>query len=134
MKKLEKAKYENEFYVVLDDKTDYLNFVSRTSTKEQRKKFMIGNIFINAAVCKKCGDYIRSKNLHDYVGCRCFSVFVDGGSHYCKRSGNEEDYIDVIELFYDVKKEVEIERKQIENKKILNCIVNFFKLIKTRYK
>lgn len=92
-------KYTNEFYEVLDER-DYLNFVSRSSTPAQRAKFNVGDIFINAAVCKKCGDYIRSKHRHDFKFCSCGSVAVDGGSHYAKRIGQEDDYIDIIEPFY----------------------------------
>ena len=97
---MNKQTFPNE--VVTDvDSSDYLRFVSITSSKEQREKFMIGDIFINAAVCLKCHKYIRSKNLHDFVRCNCGAVAVDGGSHYGKRVGNKEDYISIIEEFYD---------------------------------
>lgn len=96
----EKKTFDNE--VILSDSRDYLNYVTITSTKEQRRKFDIGDIFINAAVCKKCGDYIRSKNRHDFVTCKCGNVSVDGGSWYSKRSSETLHYINVIEYFEDI--------------------------------
>lgn len=92
--------FKNEAYIILDE-TDYLNFVTKSSTKEQREKYFIGDVYINAALCKKCGDYIRSKNKHDYRTCSCGAVSVDGGSHYARRVGNPEDYFDIIENFYN---------------------------------
>lgn len=106
MPKLKKAFFENEFYIILD-KTDYLNFVSKSSTKEQRKKFFIMDVYINAAVCLKCKDYIRSLHVHSFVTCSCGAVSVDGGSHYVRRSGNPEDYVDVVEYFADVEAKME---------------------------
>jgi hypothetical protein len=104
MKKI--VKVENEIHIVRYDEedVDYLNYVTRTSTKKQRRKFDIGDIFINAAVCKKCNSYIRSINRHDYKMCDCHAIGVDGGSWYAKRMGQEEDMINVIELFYDADK------------------------------
>lgn len=95
---MKKEIYKNEAYVV-KGKTDILNFVTKNSTKNQRRKFDIGDILINGVVCKKCGDYIRSKNRHDYKLCKCGAVGVDGGSWYCKRIGDKNDYIDVVEEF-----------------------------------
>ena len=39
----------------------------------------------NAIRCKKCGDVIESKSVHDFVWCSCGSVFVDGGRDYLRR-------------------------------------------------
>ena len=44
----------------------------------------------NAARCKKCGDVIESKHLHDWVTCECGAIFVDGGREYW-RWGGEPD-------------------------------------------
>ncbi len=82
-------------------KSDYLFLLSKGVCKEQRKEFYCWDIFINWAVCLKCKDYIRSFNIHDYRSCSCWAVSVDWWSWYCKRSGNPEDYIDVIENFQD---------------------------------
>lgn len=51
----------------------------------------------NGAVCLSCKDFIRSMNRHDYKMCSCWETWVDGGSWYIKRLGN--NYIDVIEKF-----------------------------------
>ncbi len=95
-----KKTFENE--VLIDPgTTDYMNMVSRTSTKEQRNKLFIGNVFINGAVCIHCRDFIRSKNRHDFRSCSCGKVKVDCGSHYQRLLGNTEDYIPVFEKFYE---------------------------------
>lgn len=99
--KTTKEEYTNEAWRITDEKTDYLNYVTRSSTKKQRRKFRIGDIFINAAVCLHCKDYIRSTHKHDYVTCSCGKVSVDGGSWYVRRRGQEEDMINIVEPFYD---------------------------------
>lgn len=38
----------------------------------------------NAARCKKCSDIIESKYRHDFVTCKCGSIFVDGGLDYAR--------------------------------------------------
>ena len=78
---------------------DYHWKYSKGLTKEQRKELNMGDIWINAAVCLKCKDYIRSLNVHDYRSCKCGAIAVDGGSWYCKRAGKSEDMINVIEMF-----------------------------------
>lgn len=97
--KLKSATYQNEAYIL--NEVDTMNFITKSSTKEQRKKFDIGDIYINAAVCLHCKEYIRSKNRHDFKRCKCGKIAVDGGSQYCKRVGNQEDMISIIETFYD---------------------------------
>ncbi len=96
---MKKKTFPNEVYIMPE--VDTLNFVTKSSTKKQRRKFDIGDIFINAAVCMKCGDYIRSKNRHDFVWCGCKSIAVDGGSWYAKRLGNPTEIINIIEPFQD---------------------------------
>lgn len=54
-------------------------------------------IIKNAARCKKCGDVIESKHRHDFVGCKCGAIAVDGGREYLRRlypGGEESDYIE----------------------------------------
>lgn len=96
---MKKKTFQNEAYIVPE--TDTLNYVTKSSTQEQRAKLDIGGIFINAAVCLKCSEYIRSKHRHDFKFCKCGAVGIDGGSWYAKRLGEEEDRIDIIEAFYD---------------------------------
>ena len=48
-------------------------------------------IIRNAIRCKKCGDIIESKFVHDFKFCGCGSCAVDGGYDYLRRCGNRED-------------------------------------------
>jgi len=52
-----------------------------------------GMITRNAARCKKCGDTIESKSVHDWVSCKCKAIFVDGGKEYL-RSGGDIDALE----------------------------------------
>ena len=54
--------------------------------KAVREKYGYGPIFLNSIQCIKCQDIIVSKHRHDYVTCSCYSVAVDGGSHYLRRA------------------------------------------------
>jgi len=45
----------------------------------------------NRARCRRCGDIIESRALHDFVWCRCRAIAVDGGDHYRRRLGASED-------------------------------------------
>lgn len=49
-------------------------------------------IIKNAIRCKKCGEEIESKSVHDFRFCKCASVAVDGGHNYLRRCGNSEDW------------------------------------------
>lgn len=49
----------------------------------------------NAAICKKCDDFIVSKTRHDFVECKCGVIFVDGGQEYLRRGGDPVNIIDV---------------------------------------
>ncbi len=68
--------------------TDYHDFCYRGSTKEHCEKLGIGSIYLNAASCKSCGYFIRSRNRHDMVFCKCGKSAIDGGSWYVKVLGN----------------------------------------------
>lgn len=54
-------------------------------------------ILVNRIKCKKCGDVIESKSVHDFNFCKCGKVAVDGGQDYLKRLGNLEDWEDLSE-------------------------------------
>ncbi len=100
---MKRKTFQNEAWEILaEDRVDYLWFVTKSSTREQRLKFDIGDIFINGAVCLICHKFIRSMDRHDYRICRCGAVAVDGGSWYARRVGNQKNRVDVIENFYDV--------------------------------
>ncbi len=47
-------------------------------------------IIRNMARCKKCGETIESKSVHDFVTCECGAIFVDGGREYLRRGGDIE--------------------------------------------
>lgn len=44
----------------------------------------------NRCRCKKCGDVIESKSVHDFVRCSCGECYTDGGLDYIIRSGDCE--------------------------------------------
>jgi hypothetical protein len=52
-------------------------------------------IIQNAAICKKCDDFIFSKHVHDFVECKCGAIFVDGGQEYLRRGGDRENILDM---------------------------------------
>lgn len=54
-------------------------------------------ILVNKIRCKKCGDIIESKTVHDFKFCKCESVAVDGGHDYLRRVGAREDWEDLSE-------------------------------------
>lgn len=45
----------------------------------------------NRCKCKKCGDVIESKSVHDFVRCKCGACSTDGGLDYIHRSGDCEE-------------------------------------------
>lgn len=57
----------------------------------------MNKITVNKIRCKKCGDIIESKSVHDFRYCKCGSVAVDGGHNYLRRVGNLEDWEDLSE-------------------------------------
>lgn len=58
------------------------------------------SIYRNMVRCKKCGDIIESKTVHDFKSCSCGAVAVDGGKQYLRRCGNKEDY-EELSLYYE---------------------------------
>lgn len=67
-------------------------------------------IIKNAIRCKKCGDIIESKNVHDLVSCKCGKVAVDGGKQYIRRmfESTPEDYEELSEF-----EDISVEEKKI---------------------
>jgi hypothetical protein len=58
----------------------------------------------NRLRCKKCLDIIESKHVHDFVRCKCGSIFVDGGQEYCRYGCPEspaEDWIEFLTEYDD---------------------------------
>lgn len=56
-------------------------------------------IKINKIRCKRCGDIIESKTVHDFKFCKCGAVSVDGGKEYLRRCfiNTEDDYEELSE-------------------------------------
>lgn len=67
---------------------DYTVDFPITTPKSVRRAGNVGDIFHNACTCKNCGETVRSRNRRDYRSCSCGKVSVDGGSWYCRRSGD----------------------------------------------
>ena len=57
-----------------------------------REEMGMARIIRNAIKCKKCGDIIESKTVHDFKFCSCGACAVDGGHDYLRRCGNLEDW------------------------------------------
>lgn len=60
----------------------------------------------NLAKCKRCGDIIESKSVHDFQMCSCGSIFVDGGDEYLRRGGDPEAFDEE----YDALHGIEVEK------------------------
>lgn len=60
-------------------------------------------IIANKIKCKKCGEIIESKSVHDFKFCKCGAVAVDGGHDYLRRCGNREDWEERSEVADDRK-------------------------------
>lgn len=56
-------------------------------------------IIKNAIKCNTCGDIIESKQVHEFVTCRCGLCSVDGGTDYLKRcyKNSPEDFTELSE-------------------------------------
>lgn len=52
----------------------------------------------NRCKCKKCGDIIESKSVHDFVRCKCGACFTDGGLDYIHRGGDCEPLDEFIKV------------------------------------
>lgn len=43
--------------------------------------------------CLLCGDVIQSMHRHDFTGCSCEAVYIDGGSSYTRILGEPESFV-----------------------------------------
>lgn len=94
-----------EKYKLKKGKTDYHAFTDIDMSIEARRKFDVGDVWMNQAKCKKCNDVIVSANRHDYATCKCGAISVDGGSWYCKRvAADLNDIEDMIVPFTHTEK------------------------------
>lgn len=46
------------------------------------KEINVPRLVYNAIKCKKCGDVIISRTVHDFVRCKCGTITNDGGLEY----------------------------------------------------
>lgn len=61
-------------------------------------------VYVNRARCKKCGDVIESRSVHDFKQCKCGAIFTDGGKDYIRRGGKDLNAIEDLSLTtYDIK-------------------------------
>lgn len=58
-------------------------------------------IIRNAARCRKCDTIVESKHRHDFVMCKCESIFVDGGTDYLRWGGEPDDFESLAEIDKD---------------------------------
>lgn len=54
-------------------------------------------VTVNKAQCRKCGDVIESKHVHDFRSCKCGAIMVDGGLDYIRRVGQLDQIIELSE-------------------------------------
>lgn len=66
--------------------------------KMMKVVIVMAKIIRNAIRCKKCGDVIESKTVHDFKFCSCGSCAVDGGLEYLRRCGNLGDWEELSEV------------------------------------
>ena len=79
---------------------DYHDFTHRNTSRIQREKLGVGDIYVNGLECLKCGYFIRSRNRHDRVTCKCGNCSVDGGSFYHKFSAMDFKMVKSILEYY----------------------------------
>lgn len=90
-------------------------------------------ILYNKIRCKKCGDILESKSVHDFKMCSCRACAVDGGHDYLRRVGEKSDWEDMsvsipldeaIERGYvRVRTEEDIQRDKEQALKILEALL-----------
>ena len=57
-------------------------------------------VVLNKCQCRQCGDIIESVHRHDFVSCKCGSIFTDGGKSYIRRGAKDlNDIIDMSETY-----------------------------------
>ena len=75
-----------------------LNELKKKDQKCTKGRMIMPKIIRNAIRCKKCGDVIESKTVHDFKFCSCGSCAVDGGHDYLRRCGDLEDWEELSEV------------------------------------
>ena len=78
----------------------YRDLCPQGTPEAVRRKYNVGDIFLNQAKCLKCNDVITSSHRHDFVWCSCKRLAVDGGSAYSKRLFNKIDEWEELSIYY----------------------------------
>ena len=94
---------------------------------EERTRNM-RKILVNKIRCKKCGDIIESKSVHDFKFCKCESVAVDGGHDYLRLLGELEDWEDM-----SVCETIDEEHGVLEIKDIIKICEGVFEQYDVKY-
>ena len=72
-------------------------------------------ILSNKARCRKCGDVIESKSVHDFQTCSCGAICVDGGLDYLKRGAkNFEDLEELSEYEVEGSKKDAVQKDAVQ--------------------
>lgn len=74
------------------EEQELLDFISGDSLYPKRAEDK--PYLTNKCRCKNCGDVIQSKHRHDFVYCKCGSIFTDGGLDYLRRGGKDLNLIE----------------------------------------
>lgn len=85
----------------MNEQRTYQSLCPQGTPEAVRRKYNIGDVFLNQARCLKCGDVITSSHRHDFVWCNCKSLAVDGGSAYTKRLFNKMDEWEEMSISYE---------------------------------
>lgn len=78
-------------------KTENGTFVKEVQEDEEENTGVY-KLIRNRCKCKKCGDIIESKSVHDFVRCKCGACSTDGGLDYIHRSGDCEPLDELIKV------------------------------------
>ena len=76
--------------LIKDTYGDVLRALAKEDPSELHKEPEY-KVIRNRCKCKKCGDVIESKSVHDFVRCKCGAIFTDGGTDYIHRGGEPDD-------------------------------------------
>jgi hypothetical protein len=53
-------------------------------------------IIRSRARCLDCGDVVESRHRHDFVGCSCGAMFLDGGLDYVRYGCKDFDRVELL--------------------------------------
>jgi Zn finger protein HypA/HybF involved in hydrogenase expression len=74
---------------------------NRTCKILRNRKGIFMKIIENKIKCKKCGDIIESKTIHDFKRCKCGAVAVDGGHSYLRREADSKENFEELSIYQD---------------------------------